>query len=183
MSPLFPPEMDGTAALEAGYPAAAAEMFRKTIALQPAASYYNLGIAFKDLSRAQDSVTSYLAALEHTGPHNFESCHFNIGRAFQMLADSGTRAGYLLRDHRERRDILLRAAHHFRRAGSHRSLEEVLHQLGDEVAARRAYVELLRRKPHGGAGAMVLNVECALHLLSGGPHSCQYTVRPLCKRS
>ena len=44
-------------------------------------------------------------------------------------------------------------------------------------------LQLLRRKPHGGAGAMVLNVECALHLLSGGPHSCQYTGRPLCKRS
>ena len=80
--------------LEAGYPAAAADIFRKTIALQPAASYYNLGIAFKDLSRAQDSVTSYIAALEHTGPHNFEACHFNLGRAFQMLADSATRAGY-----------------------------------------------------------------------------------------
>ena len=26
---------------------------------------------------------------------------------------------------------------------------------------------------------MVLNVECALHLLTGGPHSCQYTGRPL----
>ena len=44
-------------------------------------------------------------------------------------------------------------------------------------------LQLLRRKPHGGAGAMVLDVECALHLLSGGPHSCQYTGRPLCKRS
>ena len=44
-------------------------------------------------------------------------------------------------------------------------------------------LQLLRRKPHGGAGAMVFNVECALHLLSGGPHSCQYTGRPLCKRS
>ena len=44
-------------------------------------------------------------------------------------------------------------------------------------------LQLLRRKPHGGPGAMVLNVECALHLLSGGPHSCQYTGRPLCKRS
>ena len=139
--------MDGTAMLEAGYPAAAADIFRKTIALQPAASYYNLGIAFKDLSRAQDSVTSYIAALEHTGPHNFEACHFNLGRAFQMLADSATRAGYLHRNPRERRDILLRAAHHFRRAGSHRSLEEVLHQLGDEPAARRAYVEHLRQKP------------------------------------
>ena len=44
-------------------------------------------------------------------------------------------------------------------------------------------LQLLRLKPHGGAGAMVLNVDCALHLLSGGPHSCQYTGRPLCKRS
>ena len=44
-------------------------------------------------------------------------------------------------------------------------------------------LQLLRRKPHGGAGAMVLDVECALHLLTGGPHSCQYTGRPLCKRS
>ena len=122
--------MDGNALLEAGYPAAAAAAFRKTISLQPAASYYNLGIAFKDLGRAQDSVTSYIAALEHTGARNFASCHFNLGRAFQMLADSGMRAGYLRR-HQERRDILLRAAHHFRRAGSHRSLEEVLRQLGD----------------------------------------------------
>ena len=44
-------------------------------------------------------------------------------------------------------------------------------------------LQLLRRKPHGGAGAMVLDVECALHLFTGGPHSCQYTGRPLCKRS
>ena len=41
--------------------------------------------------------------------------------------------------------------------------------------------EAARRTP----GAMVLNVECALHLLTGGPHSYsyQYTGRPLCKRS
>ena len=141
--------MDGNALLEAGYPAAAAAAFRKTISLQPAASYYNLGIAFKDLGRAQDSVTSYIAALEHTGARNFASCHFNLGRAFQMLADSGMRAGYLRR-HQERRDILLRAAHHFRRAGSHRSLEEVLRQLGDEPSARRAYVEHLRQNPQDG---------------------------------
>ena len=27
-------------------------------------------------------------------------------------------------------------------------------------------LQLLRRKPHGGAGAMVLDVECAFHLLT-----------------
>lgn len=138
-----------TELLEAGYPVEAATIFRRTINVQPAASYYNLGIAFKDLGRAQDSVTAYLAALEHTGAHGFSQCHYNLGRAFQMLADAGTRAGYLRR-HRERRDILLRAAHHFRRATEHRSLEEVLHQLGDEPAARRSYVEFLRRTPQDG---------------------------------
>ena len=41
-------------------------------------------------------------------------------------------------------------------------------------------LQLLLRKRHGGAGAMVLSVECALNLFTGGPHSCQYTGRPLC---
>ena len=35
-------------------------------------------------------------------------------------------------------------------------------------------LQLLRRKRHGGAGAMVLNDVCALNLLTGGPHSYMY---------
>ena len=84
------------------------------------------------------------AALEPTGGGATAT---NLRRT--LAADADTRAGYLRR-HRARRDILLRAAHHFRRAGSHRSLEEVLRQLGDEPAARRAYAELLRRTPQDG---------------------------------
>lgn len=153
--------------LNAGRASEAAAGFRLAIALntdrmESAASYFNLGIALKEQSRwldlpwwsvtdsahyfaviaahrHHDSVTAYLAALAIRP--RFPQAHFNVGRAFQMLADSPSG----LRNYTGRRDSLLRAAHHFRRsvrydengrpADSYRSLEEVLYQLGDHAAA------------------------------------------------
>lgn len=145
--------------LHSGHAAAAAAGFRRAIQVQPTAaeSYFNLGIALKDLSRNQDSAVAYLSALALRP--DFPQAHFNLGRCFQMLADDSGPSG-LLRHYAGRRQALLRAAHHFRRASggspaappadSVRSLEEVLHQLGDEAGAKRAYVELLRRSPQDG---------------------------------
>ena len=149
------------ALLNAGRSAEAAVGFRQVIRLKAsneatAAAYFNLGIAFKDLARHQDSAVAYLSALRLRPA--FPQAHFNLGRSFQLMADDPGPAGYL-RHHAARRELLLRAAHHFRRSGgpdastpgdSYRSLEEVLHQLGDTEAARRAYVEFLRHAPSEG---------------------------------
>ena len=145
--------------LNSGHAGVAASLFRQALASVPkgemaAAAYFNLGIALKDLGRHRDSATAYLSAL-HLHP-SFPQAHFNLGRCFQMLADDAGASGYM-NSPAARRQILLRAAHHFRRSAStaraidsYRSLEEVLHQLGDEAAARSAYTELLRRAPHEG---------------------------------
>lgn len=145
--------------LNSGNAGVAASLFRRALTIMPdgemaAAAYFNLGIALKDLGRHRDSATAYLSAL-HLHP-SFPQAHFNLGRCFQMLADDAGASGYL-NSPAARRQILLRAAHHFRRSAnsaraidSYRSLEEVLHQLGDEAAARSAYTELLRRAPHNG---------------------------------
>jgi tetratricopeptide (TPR) repeat protein len=101
--------------LNAGDAAAAAEGFRRAIKLQPtsAESYFNLGIALKDLSRHQDSAVAYLAALELRP--TFHQAHFNLGRCFQIIADD-LGPGGTLRNFKLRRQSLQRAAHHFRRA-------------------------------------------------------------------
>lgn len=70
----------------------------------------------KDLARHRDSATAYLAALQLRP--DFPQAHFNLARAFQMLADDPGTGGYLRRSPTARRDVLLRAAHHFRRAQS-----------------------------------------------------------------
>ena len=169
MPSLFELHDDAIAMLEAGRSHEAASSFRRVARLaasepeHAAAAYFNLGIAMKDLSRQHDAATAYLAALELQPV--FPQAHFNLARAFQMLADDEGRAGYLRRPRHERRELLLRAAHHFRRAESlgpsaqrttasaaqHlKSLEEVLWQLGSDAAASRSYVEYVRRAPNEG---------------------------------
>lgn len=139
-----PPPEEASAANDAaidllhlGRPAEAAARFRHAIFLQPtghaaATAYFNLGIALKDLSRHHDASVAYLSALQLRPA--FPQAHFNLGRSFQMMADDPSAAGYLHR-HAGRREILLRAAHHFRRsmgpesagpADSFRSLEVCL---------------------------------------------------------
>ena len=147
--------------LNAGRVLLAVRLFREVIQLQPrgpsaATAYFNLGIGLKDLGRHHDSAVAYFSALSLQPA--FPQAHFNLARCFQLLADDGGPGGYLRSPAATRRHILLRAAHHFRRSASgdgisldtYRSLEEVLHQLGEEDAARRAYAELLRRAPHEG---------------------------------
>ena len=152
---------EAIALLNAGHPHEAALSFRHAIRLTSsrdgyrlAAIFFNLGIAMKDLGRHHDSIIAYLTAIRLRPV--FPQAHFNLGRSFQILADDPGPGGYL-RLAVARKQVLLRAAHHFRRslgsasaADSYRSLEEVLHQLGDEAAARRAHVELLRWSRHDG---------------------------------
>ena len=86
----------------------AAAGFRAAIAVSPSAeSHYNLGIALKDQHRHRESVVAYYAALALRP--EFAECHFNAGRAFQMLSDDPG-AGGALRNFTDRRDVLLRAA-------------------------------------------------------------------------
>ena len=144
------------ALLHSGRAVEAAAGFRAAIAASPSAeSHYNLGIALKDQHRHRESVVAYYAALALRP--EFAECHFNAGRAFQMLSDDPG-AGGALRNFTDRRDVLLRAARHFRAsaasdsaqrsaADSYRSLEEVLHQLGDAAGARAAYAAYVRRAP------------------------------------
>ena len=121
--------------LEAGHSHEAAAGFRAVISLAPLSSeaYYNLGIAFKDQQRNQDSVSAYLAALSLRPA--FPEAHFNVGRALQMMTDDPGPRG-LLHDHDLRTAALQRAARHFRRSArpgkrgsdAYRSLEEVCWQ-------------------------------------------------------
>jgi Flp pilus assembly protein TadD len=108
---------DAIQLLNRGDASGAAAGFRKALWLQPyaAESYFNLGIALKDQSRHHDSIVAYVAALKLRPA--FPAAHFNVGRALQMLADDPGPAGYL-RHHPARRQALLRAAHHFRRASN-----------------------------------------------------------------
>ena len=80
-----------------------------------------------------------------------------------MLSDDPG-AGGALRNFTDRRDVLLRAARHFRAsaasdsaqrsaADSYRSLEEVLHQLGDAAGARAAYAAYVRARRGRAAAA------------------------------
>ena len=147
--------------LQAGRPAEAAAGFRAAVAQleapsERAAAYFNLGIALKDQSRSHDSIVAYLQALRLKPA--FPQAHFNLARAFQMRSDDPSPLGSLRGPPAAREADLLRAAHHFRRSlansaaggragDAHRSLEEVLYQLGDAPAARRAHREFLRARP------------------------------------
>ena len=94
------------AMLNAGRSAEAAVGFRQVLRLKAsneatAAAYFNLGIAFKDLARHQDSAVAYLSALRLRPA--FPQAHFNLGRSFQIMADDPGPAGYLRR-HAARRE-------------------------------------------------------------------------------
>ena len=169
--------------LHAGRTAEAAAGFRAAISVQPDGpeAYYNLGIAYKDQGRHQDSVVAYSAALALRP--SFSEASFNAGRALQMITDDPGPLGLLRHtQHAARRAALKHAAAHFEasaapvaarfgassgaasdrssRADAHRSLEEVLHQLGDRDGAERAHAAFVASSPKDGLRAR-RRVPCA----------------------
>lgn len=116
-------------------------LFERSLDISPGQHviFYNMGIALKELGRLKESLHAYEKSL--LIKDNFREAHYNSGRTYQILADDIGPEGFY-RDFEKRKQALQKAAFHFRQSGirgdSYRSLEEVLHQLGEEAAAREA---------------------------------------------